>query len=222
MFEAIAYMIAAAFAMSAWLAWSIAWTLLARQSLAQRLLLLGSSAAAILVVADWIFEWWQEGEWQLLLALARVAVGFALPLALMRWRGWEIQWRPGDRPVQFSIGDLLLLTAGAAAFMGILLARRNFGLQSQSGEIAAECVIVVCGMVFLILGMTARRFVVAALVCLLVALAVIVAAIATVDPAPLARPSEWLLIVLICCPAMAAMLGAIGLARWWGYRLAPT
>jgi hypothetical protein len=222
MFEVIPYMIAAAFLMSGWLAWSIAWALLARQSLVQRLGQLAAGVTAILVVADWIFEWWQEGEWQLLAALARVAVGFGMLLALMRWRGWRIEWRPGDRPVQFSIGELLLLTAGAAVFMGLMLVRRNFGWQSQSGEIATECVIVACGTVFLIIGLAAKRFAVAALICPLVALAIIAAGIAAVDPEPLARPSEWLLIVVICCPAMAAMLGAIGLARWWGYRLTPT
>jgi hypothetical protein len=231
MFEAIAYMVAAVFAMSAWLTWSIAWSLFAQQSLLHRLVQLAAAVAAMLIVADWIFEWWQQGEWQILFALTRVSVGIALPLALMRWRGWRIRWQAWDAcgttltavgRMQFSIGELLLLTAGAAAFLGLTVTRENFGLHSHWGEIVTECVVVVCGTLFVIVGLRARRFAVAALVCPLVALAIIAAAMATVDPAPLARPSEWLLIVLICCPAMAAMLVAIGLARWWGYRLAPT
>jgi hypothetical protein len=50
----------------------------------------------------------------------------------------------------------------------------------------------------------------------------IVGAIAWFDGDAFSQPLEWLLVGIICAPAVVGLLATVGLVRWWGYRLAPT
>jgi hypothetical protein len=230
MFEAIPLMLGAAFALTAWLQWTIAWALLANRSVIHRLVYLLAGIMSILVVADWIFEWWRDDK-QIPLTLGIISIGFAVPLALVYWRGWRIVAHSGgaseqswtaNRLGQFSISELLLLTTGAAIFLGLTLAQRDLYGQNQWGEIVAEWVIVACGTMLVVIGLAARRFALAALACSLISMAIIVGAIAWFNGDALSRPLEWLLVGIICSPAIAGLLATIGLVRWWGYRLATT
>lgn len=227
-FGAIPLMVATAFGLTAWLGWTIAWAMLARQSVIHRVLYLLAGALAILAIAEGIFEWWQQAKQipvQIPVMLGVLSIGFAVPMALVYWRGWRID-APGDKPPedfhakrrgrQFSISELLLLTTGAAVFLGLVLEQRI-----PWGDIVAECLIVACGTMLLVVGLAARRFVLATLVCVLISLATIVATIAWFDGVAPSRPRDWLLLGLIFAPAFIGLLTSIGLARWWGYRLMP-
>jgi len=227
MFEAIPLMLAAVFGISAWLEWTIAWALLARQPVIQRVAYLLVGLLANLAISDWIYEW-SRNDKQVPLALGILAIGFAVPLTLVYWRGWRIvipekqlafPSRAASRFGQFSIGELLLLTTGAAVFIGLALAqRRQYGTNDWGGIVTGG-VIVACGSLLVVVGLAAGRFFRAAMACLLISLAIIVGAITWFNRDFLLRPNEWLLTALISAPAFVGLLGSIGLARWWGYRL---
>jgi uncharacterized membrane protein YuzA (DUF378 family) len=227
MFEAIPLMMAAVFGIAAWIDWIIAWALLARQPVIQRVAYLLVGLLANLALSDWIFEWTRNDK-QVPLALGILSIGFAVPLTLVWWRGWRIvisnnpldlPSRAASRFGQFSIGELLLLTTGAAVFISLALAQRQqYGALSW-GETVSEGVIVACGTLLVVVGLAARRFVRAAIVCLLISLVIIVGAITWFNREFLLRPHEWLLTALIFGPAFVGLLASIGLARWWGYRL---
>ena len=230
MFEAIPLMMGAAFGMTAWLQWTIAWALLARRPVIHRLAYLLVGVVAILAIADWMFQWWRDDK-EIPLTLGIISIGFAVPLALVYWRGWRIEVRNGDaseqsrtahRLGQFSLSELLMLTTGAAIFLGLTLVQRNLYGQNQWGEMVTEWVIVACGTMLVVVGLAVRRFAIAALACTLISMAIIVGAIMWFDPDALSRTTEWLLVGIICAPAIAGLLATIGLARWWGYRLART
>jgi hypothetical protein len=227
MFEAIPLMLGAAFGMTAWLQWTIAWALLAKRPIIHRLAYLLAGIMGILVIADWIFEWRRDDK-QIPLTMGIISIGFAVPLALVYWRGWRIvalnrdacqQLRTVNRLGQFSISELLLLTTGAAIFLGLTLAQRNLYGQNQWGEIVAEWVIVACGTMLVVVGLAARRFAIAALACSAISMGIIVGAIAWFNRDALSRTTEWLLVGIICAPAVVGLLATIGLVRWWGYRL---
>jgi|GEM_PF-3817463 hypothetical protein len=227
MFEAIPLVMGAAFGLTAWLEWTIAWAFLTRWSMYLRFVYLLAGAIGILVIADWIFEW-RRDDIGVPLLLGIISIGNAVPLALVYWRGCRIDVRGADghqhlrtnyRLGQFSLSELILLTTGVAIFLGLILVQRNVYGQYQWGEVVSECVIVACGSMLVVVGLAARRFVLAISICLLISLALIIAALAWFDVGIFFRPSEWLLVGLICCPAFVGIVASIGLARWWGYRL---
>src|SRR5262245_22611358 len=169
MFEAIPFVIAVAFALTAWLQWCIAWAILARRSVAHRLGYVATGILAILVVFDWILDWRHNNTNQLVVAMARLAVGFTVPLVLVYWRGWRIELSSTNTPElssscrrQFSIGELLLLTAGIAVLLWLTVAQRDvLSGHVPWGELLTEMVLVACGTMFVVVGLAARRFAIA-------------------------------------------------------------
>lgn len=229
-FEPLPLMIAAIVGMAAWLQWSVAWALLARGSVVHRIVYFVAGAVGILVTADWIVEWRRTAS-EFPQGIGILAIGFAVPLSVVYWRGWRIERRsvdashspqPPAHRGQFSLGELMLFTAGLLIFLGLSNAQRTRHGQDDWGETVAAYLVVVCGTMFVVAGLATRRFVVAMTACLLTSLALVAAAIAWFYGAAIRDPSLWIVFGLVCSPALVGLLASIGLARWWGFRLRPS
>jgi hypothetical protein len=162
---------------------------------------------------------------QFLLFVARINVGLVVPMVLVRRRGWRLYVLDPDassaRRVQhvwqFSIGDLLVLTAGSAIFFGLMMARESHPV----GEILAECLMIVCPTGILLVGLSWRRFWQAAMAALVGTAALVVGAVCLMNPETIERPRELIIMLIVLGPAVVALLVAIGTIRWFGYRLQP-
>lgn len=223
MFEAIPWIIALAVAMAGWYAWSIAWSILSVGSIRVRLVhftigLVGLLATVLAVTG------WPDSPDQLALGIGHLGIGWALPLVLVRRRGWQLkrlarpaaEGSPAQTPFwQFSIGDLLVLTTGLAIFLGLLLANRSHPWQ----EVVLEALLLVAGAVILLVGLSWRSFWLAAIVSVLFTIAIFLVTVGVLNPDALTRPIDWLLAAMIFGPAVGLLLAAIGLVRSCGYRL---
>ncbi len=223
MFEAIAWIIALIVAMAGWYAWSIAWSILSVGSIWVRLVHfaigLAGMLAAVLAVTGW-----PDSPDQLALGVGHLGVGWALPMVLVRRRGWQLHRlaRPtaeGSIPKvpfwQFSIGDLLVLTGGLSIFLGLLLANRSHPWQ----EVVLEVLLLVSGAVILLVGLSWRSFWLAAIVSVLFTAAIYLVTVGVLNPDALKQPKELLLATVAFGPAVGLLLAAIGLVRSCGYRL---
>lgn len=223
MLEAIPWVIGLFVALAGWYAWSITWSILSSGPIGWRLAYLALGLAGSLACASSLIGWPSEPE-QATLLVARLAIGWGVPMILVRRRGWQLARSPRPERAgfsattpfwQFSIGDLLVLTAGLAIYLGLLLANRSHPWQ----EVLLEVLLLVSGTGIILVGLSWRRFWVAAVASTLGTATLFLITVAAVNPDALEQPKELLLATIIFGPAVGLLLTAIGLVRSCGYRL---
>jgi hypothetical protein len=223
MFEAIPWIIALAVAMTGWYAWSIAWSVLSAGRIGGRLAYLAIGMGGMLGTLMATTGWPNEPD-QFALVVGHLGVGWAVPMILVRRRGWQLARLPRPEPTglaattpfwQFSIGDLLVLTAGLAIYLGLLLANRSHPWQ----EVLLEVLLLVSGTGIVLVGLSWRRFWLAAVASTLGTATLFLITVAAVNPDALAQPAELQLAVVVFGPAVVLLLAAIGIVRSCGYRL---
>jgi uncharacterized membrane protein YuzA (DUF378 family) len=223
MFEVIPWMIGLVVALAGWYAWSITWSVLWVGNIWSRAIYLLLGLAGVLAVGIAATEWPSSPD-QLALVMARVAVGWVVPMILLRRRGWRVQQllpepmlrtRATHSFWQFSIGDLLVLTAGSSSYLGLMMANASLSWQ----EVVLEMLLLVCTTGILLVGLSWRRFWLAALASLAGTTALNLAVLAALNPDAFKQPRELLLASLILGPAFVLLLAAIAIVRRYGYRL---
>jgi hypothetical protein len=222
-FETLPWIVALIVAMAGWFAWSIAWSILSVGSIGVRLIywtigLVGLLATVLAVTG------WPDSPDQLALGVGHLGIGWALPMVLVRRRGWHLARVP--RPAaegsfakppswQFSIGDVLVLMAGLSIFLGLLLASESYSWQ----EVVLEALVLLSGTVILLVGLSWRSIWWAAIVSVLFAAAIYLVSVGVLNPESLTQPKPLLLAAMVFGPTVGLLLAAIGLVRSCGYRL---
>jgi uncharacterized membrane protein YuzA (DUF378 family) len=222
--EVIPWLIALFIALAGWYAWSITWSILGVGSIWSRAIYLLLGLAGVLAVGITATEWPSSPD-LLALIMTQAAVGWAVPMILLRRRGWRIRAvvPPEDTADlrarnywQFSIGDLLVLMAGSSIYIGLMMAHPPISL----AEALLEILLLVCTTGILLVGLSWRRFWLASLASLLGTAALNLTVVAVLNPDAFKRPTELLLAAIILGPAFVLLHAAIAIVRRRGYRLA--
>ena len=207
--------------------WLVAWSVLGDQRWPLRLVYFASGLAALAALTWKMFNWMTENE-SLAIPLAAVATGLALPMIWLRRRGRRIRvvQASDDRLSaggasglhslwQFTIGDVLLTTTGAAIFLSLAL----IGGTPELVELVILAAQVLAATIVLLISLSWRRYLLAVPACFAVTLLIIVLSMAMFDPLNV-FDTEFVIVAYYAAPALASLLIAIGAMRWFGYRLA--
>jgi hypothetical protein len=111
--------------LAAYASWLIAYVLLAGTTWPSRLMMFLVGVGSMLGITTPFFHWerWEGG-----VIVTEFVLGLTLPVVLLRRRGWRIvlaqskrQQKPPQPTWQFTLADLLILTSGLAALLGLFV-----------------------------------------------------------------------------------------------------
>ncbi len=196
--------------------WITALALLAQAAWPWRVGYFLIGTAAMVALTEFIFY---ATEPSLVWAWAAFVVGLSVPLLWMRRRGWRICARgldplPGAksrRNWQFSVGDILIATTQAGAFLALTAATRI----SRLDEITILAVVLLVSPAFVVVGLSWRRFTYAVPACLSISALPTIGLLVWHD----ASLGDIGLILLLVAVGVVSLLVAIGAMRSFGYRL---
>ena len=216
----ILLIIALAFHVLGLLVWISAFAILARCHWGERLAYFLIGAASCVAMTDRIVDYRTQPP--LVFALAALVVAWSLPFWWLRRRGWRIavvSAATADSPVlgrpslwQFGIGDILIATTQAAAFIALLLA---VGFNAQ--ELTNFALILVASPAVVLIALAWQQFWLAVVASLLLCVVFTLAPIWCF--ASNIRSEEMGLLLGVVAGDAVSLLLASGCLRLFGYRL---
>jgi hypothetical protein len=203
--------------------WLSTWTLLSAWSLVSRLVYFVVGLGSLAAITAPTIRWW-ENDWELAAPLATILIGVALPQVVFWRRGGRIQItpeitdpnaRPASRWIQFSIGDMLLLTTGLALMLSLTL----IGGMPDRAEWAILGTQVLGGNAVFLIALTWPRYLAAVALSLISVAILCIAGMAIGNANALSELSAILMVTFYAGPATIGALTIVAIVRSAGYRL---